>query len=772
MNVHPPPTMKNEARQRLRLDVTGAVQGVGFRPFIHRLAVSEGLGGFVRNTGDGVWLEVEGPVPAIDRFLARLDAEIAPPAVIYERQEGRLPARDESDFVITPSLRSGQRSAVVLPDLATCPECLKESFDPGNRRYRYPFTTCVHCGPRYSILEALPYDRVRTTMRCFPMCAACLAEYEDPRSRRFHAETNACPHCGPQLALWNAMGGVLATKHEAALAAADALCQGLIVGLKGLGGFQLLVDAGNDAAVRRLRERKRRPAKPFAIMVPTLADATAVAAVSVEEKQLLCSAAAPIVLLRARLKPALIASSVAPANPLIGVMLPYTPLHHLLMAELRRPIVATSGNRGDEPIVTDEGAALQSLDGLADLFLVHDRPILRPVDDSVVRVIAGRATMLRRARGYAPLPLANPFGTASGLALGGHQKNTVALAKDNQIVLGPHIGDLGDAETRAAFVRSVKGMSALYDVQPEFVASDAHPDYYSTHFADGFGLPVRKVPHHLAHVLAGVVDNGLDGPVLGVAWDGTGYGGDGTIWGGEFLAIDGARYRRAAHLRPFRLPGGEVAIREPRRAALGALRAIFGDRALAMMDLCPVAAFAPAERRVLATMLARGVNSPLTSSVGRLFDAVAAILGFCQNTSFEGQAAMAVEFAADRAMSANLLASPTIADEHGTLVIDWRPVLATMVQASREDVPPEDQAAAFHEALVEAIVAVATRVGMRRVLLTGGCFQNARLTERTVGRLRKAGFEPYWHHRVPPNDGGLAVGQAAFVTRPLIEEKV
>jgi hydrogenase maturation protein HypF len=770
VNRHSLPTIECETRQRLRLDVTGAVQGVGFRPFIHRLAMSEGLGGFVCNTGAGVLLEVEGGAQALDRFLARLDAEITPPARIHERQASWVPVQGELDFVISPSVPSGRRSAVVLPDLATCSDCLKEIFDPDDRRYRYPFATCVHCGPRYSIVEAVPYDRARTTMRHFPMCTACQAEYDDPGSCRFHVEANACPDCGPQIVLWDAAGNALASSHHALKGAADALRQGRIVALKGLGGFQLLVDARNDAAVRRLRDRKRRPAKPFALMVRTFADALAITNICAEEKQLLCSAAAPIVLLRARSDSALVAPSVAPSNPLLGVMLPSTPLHHLLMDALGFPIVATSGNRGGEPIVADENEALERLKGLADIFLVHDRPILRPVDDSVARVLAGREVMLRSARGYAPLSLADPFATAPGLAVGGHQKNAVAVAFGGQIILGPHIGDLDEAETRAAFTRAVEALPALHDVHPEVVACDEHPDYYSTRFANDRGPKVRRLPHHLAHVLAGMVDNGLDGPVLGVAWDGTGYGGDGTIWGGEFLAVEGSRYRRAAHLMPFRLPGGEAAVREPRRAALGALYATFGDGAFAMTDIHPVAAFAPAERQLLARMLARGVNSPLTSSAGRLFDAVAAILGFRQKVSFEGEAAMAVEFAADRAANIASLAPPTISNETAPIVIDWRPMLAAMMSASREGVPAEDLAAAFHDGLAATIVTVAKRVGMPRVLLTGGCFQNGRLTEQAVARLREAGLDSYWHHRIPPNDGGLAVGQAAFTARPLIEE--
>ncbi len=762
-------TMQRRTRQRLRLDITGAVQGVGFRPFVHRLAVREQLGGFVRNTGAGVSLEIEGRPQAVSQFLARLDVDIRPPAAIHERQACWIPVRGERHFVIAPSTTSDRRSAVVLPDLATCSDCLKEIFDPNDRRYRYPFTTCVRCGPRYSIIEAVPYDRARTAMRQFPMCAACQAEYDDPGSRRFHAEANACPHCGPQLTLWDAGGNVLATRHQALEAALAALRLGRIVALKGLGGFQLLVEARTDAAVRRLRERKRRSAKPFALMVPTLADAAAIATISPEEKQLLCAAAAPIVLLRAR--PAIdIAPSVAPSNPWLGIMLPYTPLHHLLMDSLGFPIVATSGNRGGEPIVVDEDEAIERLRGIADVFLVHDRPILRRVDDSVVRQIAGREVILRCARGYAPLSLAVSSVTAPELAVGGHQKNAVAVAAGRQIILGPHIGDLDQGETRAAFARAVEGLRALYEVTPDTVACDEHPDFFSTRFAEGLGPKVRRVPHHLAHVLAGMVDNCIEEPLLGVAWDGTGYGGDGTVWGGEFLVVDKPRYRRAAHLLPFRLPGGEAAAREPRRAAFGALYATYGTEAPEMTDLHPVAAFAPTERQLLATMLDRGLNSPWTSSAGRLFDAVAAILGLQQKSSFEGEAAMAVEFAADRATNAATLVAPSIRNKAAPLVIDWRPTLAAMVNASRAGVSAKDLAAAFHEALVDSIVTIAQHLRIGRVLLTGGCFQNARLTERALAKLRLAGFDPYWHHRIPPNDGGLAIGQAAFAARPLIEE--
>jgi hydrogenase maturation protein HypF len=763
--------MKGKLQRRLRVEVTGAVQGVGFRPFVHRLALDEGLGGFVRNTGEGALLEVEGAAENVARFLHRFDVELSPPAGIREKRETWLSPEGEGSFVIAPSIAAGERPALVLPDLATCPECLAEVLDPADRRYRYPFTTCTHCGPRYSIIEAVPYDRPRTTMRHFPMCATCQAEYDEPTSRRFHAQTNACPACGPRLTLLDVGGRTVATRDQALTAAADALRSGAIVALKGLGGFQLLADARDTAAVERLRERKHRPVKPFAIMVGTPADARAVAAMTAAEQQVLGSRAAPIVLLRARVEAGLVAPAVAPDNPWVGIMLPATPLHHLLTRDLDFPIVATSGNRGGEPIVTDEADALQRLEGIADVFLIHDRPILRPVDDSVVRVIAGRETVLRHARGYAPQSFAAASTTAAAcLALGGHQKDALAMAACGEITLGPHIGDLERAETREALSNAVATTSALYGLNPELIACDTHPGYHATHVAARLAREPVRVPHHLAHVLACMLDNGLDGPVLGVAWDGTGHGGDGTIWGGECLAIDGPHWRRVAHLLPFRLPGGDAAIREPRRAALGALHAVYGEAAFALADLSPVGAFSLRERTVLAQALARGLNAPMTSSAGRLFDAVASILGLRQKATFEGEAAMAVEFAADRAQAPTLLPKIQVLHGAGPIALDWKPTVAGMVEAHRAGAARECLAAGFHDALADSVVAVARHVGLSRVLLTGGCFQNAGLTELTIALLTQAGFKPYWHHRIPPNDGGLAAGQAVFAGRPLTTE--
>jgi len=765
------PDQRSIGRRRVRLDVSGAVQGVGFRPFVFRLATSERLGGFVHNTGSGVSLEVEGPTEAVARFLSRLEHEAQAPTFIESIHREELKLAGHRDFSIAPSSTAGAPAARVLPDLAMCEACRDEIFDPANRRYNYPFTTCMHCGPRYSIIEALPYDRERTVMRQFQICAACQTEYHDAASRRFHAETNACPDCGPQLALQSANGSVLAQGIEAFERAVAAIREGSIVALKGLGGFQLIVAARNDEAVARLRERKHRIAKPFAVMVATLHDAVSIAQVSALERQFLVSQAAPIVLLRRRQDAnALLSSGVAPLNPDIGIMLPCTPLHALLMDALRFPIVATSGNRSGEPIAVSDEEAFCRLGDLADLFLTHDRPILRPVDDSVVRVIAGEATVLRCARGYAPLSMGDAAQAAPVLALGGHMKSSVAIARGGQIILGPHIGDLDHTETRAAHAQSVEGMSKLYGLDGLTVVCDAHPDYHTTRIAEALDSNPRKAPHHLAHVLSAMIENGLDGPVLGVAWDGTGYGSDGTIWGGEFLSIDRQTWRREAHFLPFPLPGGNAAIQEPRRSAIGALHAALGEQLWQGADFAPLTSFGPAERELLSTMLARGLHSPLTSSAGRLFDAVAAILDLRQRISFEGEAAMAVEFAARRATYRWELPAPEIPRGQDGLLVDWRPMLLVLASEFEDGRPVEVLASAFIDWLADAIVQIARSVDIEGVVLTGGCFQNALLTERAMERLLGAGFQPFRHRRVPPNDGGLAVGQAAFAARDMREE--
>ncbi len=745
----------------------GAVQGVGFRPFVYRLAGDLGLAGFVENTPQGVTLEVEGPVPLLDTFVQRLRGEAPALARIDTLEAIDVASDGQPGFAIRASAAGGRRSALVLPDLATCADCRRELFDPADRRHRYPFVNCTQCGPRYSVILDLPYDRARTTMAGFALCARCRAEYEDPLDRRFHAEPTACPACGPRLELTDSGGARLALRDEALREAARALREGRVVALLGLGGFQLLVDARDEAAVRRLRERKQREAKPLALMATDLAQARQLCQVGPEEEALLLSAEAPIVILRrggdgGRLD---VAESVAPGHPHLGVMLPYTPLHLLLMVELGFPIVATSGNRSDEPICTDPREALSRLGGIADLFLAHDRPVARPVDDSVVRLVAGRPLLLRRARGYAPAPVA-PAAGATVLAVGAHLKNTVGLATGERVVLSPHVGDLDTAPAVAHFRQTIEALGRLLDVQPATVACDAHPDYVSTQHAQATGLPVVYVQHHHAHALSCLADNGLEPPSLALAWDGSGWGTDGTVWGGEALRVTPDwGYERVARLRPFPLPGGEAAVREPRRSALGLLFELEGEELLARDDDPLWLLFSAREREVLGAMLRRGLNCPRTSSVGRLFDGLAALCGLYPLAGFEGQAAMALEGALDPAAG---LAEPyplPLRPDGPLAELDWGPLL----QAARTDlaggVPVARISARFHAALAAGAAAMAARAGESRVLLSGGCFQNRALTESCLRALRAAGFEGYWHRQVPPNDGGLALGQIVAALR-------
>jgi hydrogenase maturation protein HypF len=765
--------------QRLRVQIRGAVQGVGFRPFVYRLASDLDLRGWVINSSSGVVVEVEGGSAALEQFLLRVARDCPPRAIVHGLESAYLDPVGFTGFEIRQSA-GGAKTTLVLPDIATCPECIAELFDPANRRHRYPFTNCTNCGPRFSIIEALPYDRPNTTMAAFEMCEACRREYEDPRDRRFHAQPNACPACGPHLALWDAEGRPLGRRDEALLAAEARITAGAIVAVKGLGGFHLLVDARNDAAVRRLREVKAREEKPFALMCPTLAAAAAACDVDDEEARLLTSPEAPIVLLRRSPSSgaAPIVDSVAPANPYLGVMLPYTPLHHLMLADLGFPVVATSGNRSDEPICTDERDAVERLRGLADVFLVHDRPIARHVDDSIVRVAAGRDLVLRRARGYAPLPVSLRSEGPPTLGVGAHLKNCVALSVGANVFVSQHIGDLETVEAFGAFERVIDAFERLYESAPLVVACDAHPDYLSTAYARRRGTETRQVQHHLAHVLSAMAENEIEPPALGVSWDGTGFGLDGTIWGGEFIAVRPGSARRVASFRAFPLPGGDRAVREPRRTALALLCEVFGEAAWEMEDVPTMAAFSQAERRILRAMIERGVNAPRTSSVGRLFDAVASIAGLRHYVRFEGQAAMALEFAREGTETdeayplASVDASRSARGDQATVagLIDaplWTVDPALLVRAlvadTRAGVPMGIISARFHNGLVEAAVEVAHRTALERVVLSGGCFQNRYLLERTVARLRADGFRPVWHQRLPPNDGGIALGQVAAV---------
>jgi hydrogenase maturation protein HypF len=783
---------------RLKLAVRGAVQGVGFRPFVYRLAAELDLRGWVNNSPQGVFIEVEGERDRLEQFLRRLASEPPPRSFIQSLESSWLDAVGHEGFEIRESETGGDKTALVLPDSATCPDCRREIFDPANRRFRYPFTNCTHCGPRFSIIEALPYDRANTTMKSFAMCPQCQAEYDDPRDRRFHAQPNACPLCGPRLEFWNGAGEAIFGGHEALLAAAHAIDRGQIVALKGIGGFHLLVDARNAAAVCRLRERKHREEKPLAVMFPSFESINTVCEVSPREERLLRSPEAPIVLLR-RLKPATgnrqpeISDRVAPGNPHLGVMLPSNPLHHLLLAELGFPVVATSGNLGDEPICTDAPEALDRLRGIADVFLVHNRPIVRHMDDSIVRVMLDREMILRRARGYAPLPIQiqnSEFKIQNVLAVGAHLKNSIALAVGENVFISQHIGDLETEAANQAFRRVITDFEKLYAAKPDIVAADLHPDYLSTKFAlerrsptrragdsqDHAGSetgapPVIRVQHHVAHVLSCLAENEVKLPALGVAWDGTGCGTDGTIWGGEFFLVTDHNVERVAHLRPFRLPGGDNAVKEPRRAAVGLLYEMFGETTFERKELSSIAAFSSVELSAVKAMLARELNSPFCCSAGRLFDAVASLVNLRQQIRFEGQAAMELEFAMDGAETDEHY-DLSLVTRHPSLLLDWTPMIEAILTDVKRGVPVGEISAKFHNAMAEAIVQVAKHVGQSRLVLSGGCFQNRYLAERAVKRLREEKFQPYWHQRVPPNDGGIALGQVMMALRTQADSRI
>jgi hydrogenase maturation protein HypF len=754
--------------ERVKVTVQGAVQGVGFRPFVYRLAKQFGLCGWVLNSGQGVLIEAEGAGENLQLFLVRLERDKPPRAFIRSLEYSFADPTGYQHFDIRYSDQSGRKTALILPDMAICADCLLEIFAPGNRRYRYPFTNCTNCGPRFTIIESLPYDRSRSSMKRFLMCPACEGEYRDPADRRFHAQPNACPDCGPRLELWDANGIALKKEEEALAQAIEIVRDGQILGLKGIGGFQLLVDAGNPSAVERLRARKQRAEKPFALMYPSIDLVRQHCSVSEVEARLLLASEAPIVLLSRRPGKSLVAPTVAPSNPYLGIMLPYSPLHHLLMNDLGFPIVATSGNLSNEPICIEEAEALRRLSGIADYFLVHNRPVVRPMDDSIVRVIAGREMVLRRARGYAPLPIHLNETLPCILAVGAHLKNSVALSVGKEIFISQHIGDLETSEAFLAFRKTTEDLPRLYESKPEMIACDIHPDYLSTKEAarmEGLRHPVQ---HHFAHVLACLAENELENPVLGISWDGSGYGTDGTVWGGEFLLTDEDSFQRVGHFRPFRLPGGDAAIKEPRRTALGVLYEIWGDQAISNRRWAPTASFSNGELNILQRMLSKGINSPYTSSAGRLFDAVASLIGLRQRATFEGQAAMELEFAVQTDIDEGY---PFDITEGSPNRVDWAPMISEILIDLQKGLPAGNVSAKFHNTLTEIIVAVARKVEVPRIVLTGGCFQNRYLIERAIAHLQAAGFRPYWPQRVPPNDGGIALGQVVAASRSRLKAK-
>lgn len=741
------------------------VQGVGFRPFLVRLARQWGMTGWVANSTRGAVFEVQGPPPRLGQFLAALRSQLPSLADCHDVQmTARLPpVPAEVGFAIRPSMAAAQARPCVPPDLAPCAECVRELFDPHNRRFRYPFLSCTACGPRFSILFRLPFDRDNTSLADFPMCPACAAEYADENDRRFHAQTIACPACGPRLSLLAASGRVLAHEEDALRRAEQAVLAGQIVALKGLGGFQLVVDARDESAVRRLRQRKHREAKPFALLVRDLGMASELCFVNGAEAQALASPQTPIVILERR-GAAEVAPSVAPDLPWLGLMLPATPLHHLLADDLGIPLVATSGNRSEEPLCYADADALRRLGDIADVFLTHDRPIVRPLDDSVVQVVAGRRMVLRRARGFVPQAICcrMPKDAPALLAVGGHLKNSVAVTIHDQVLLSQHLGDLDTWAARQGMERAVADLEQLFGVKPQGIICDAHPDYAPTVWAEQQAerrrVPLLRVQHHQAHVYACMAEHGLQGPVLGVAWDGTGYGDDGTIWGGEFFVVEGTTCRRIGHLLPFPLVGGDQAARQAWRSALGMLWVARGEEAQ-RADL--IAAGIPEGTQVL-ELLRRGCSTVWTSSMGRLFDGVASLLGLCHTSRFEGEAAMRLQAAAQTVIDTEgERPYPFTISAEG--VVDWRPLLQGLLQDRQQ---PAVAAARFHATLVEMVVSLAKRTATKTVVLAGGCFQNRLLLRSLIGRLAAEGVEVYWPQAVPTNDGGLSLGQLVAALRP------
>ncbi len=725
---------------------------MGFRPFIARLASQYQQHGWIANSQEGVVLAIEGLEAKQQQFLDDLKTKLPPFAEIKSLAITRQPLVGFTDFQIKTSVVDGRQSVFVLPDIATCPACREEIFNPDSRYYRYAFTSCCQCGPRYSVMRKQPYDRIHTSMADFALCADCQQEYNDSTNRRCHAQTLACPACGPQLRLLDASGNVLATQDSALLDAIALLRAGHIVAMKNIGGFQLLVDATNQQAVARLRLRKGRAHKPFALMVADVASAEKLAVLNALEHAALLSSAAPIVLLTRR-DNAEIAEAVAFDTGLLGIMLPCSPLQHLLLADFALPLVATSGNRHNEPICIDEPQALSRLQGIADVFLSHDRAILRPLDDSVVRLINGKITVLRRARGYAPLPITFKNQLPPMLAVGGQVNSAVAISDQQHIILSQHLGDMATEAAQQQFRQTLEDLTAFYQFAPARSQHDLHSGYFSSQFASQLPGVRQAVQHHYAHALACMAEHGLEPPALAIVWDGSGLGDDNSLWGGEFLLIQADGYQRYAHLRPFALPGGAKAIAEPRRAALGLLYEIYGDAVFERDDL----PFSTQELALLTSALHKQINCPRTSSAGRLFDAVASLLGLCQINHYQGQAAMALEALASKSVIAGERYEFNLIDG-ASVVIDWQIMIEQMLSEIGRH-PPADIAAKFHHTLAAMMLAIAKRVGQQTVVLSGGCMQNAYLMEKAFQPLANAGFTVYCHEQIPPNDGGLAVGQ-------------
>jgi hydrogenase maturation protein HypF len=747
---------------RRRIHVSGIVQGVGFRPYVYRLATERHLAGQIANTSSGVVIEIEGAAEVVEDFLSSLPAQAPPLAMVTDIRVVEIHRTGESEFCILPSDPSASVRTLISPDIATCADCLRELFDPADHRYRYPFINCTNCGPRFSIVSGIPYDRTQTSMSVFPMCPRCRSEYEDPRNRRFHAQPNACWECGPQLEFCDSRGQCLSVEGPIVEAVAR-LRAGDIVAVKGLGGFHLAVDATNSGAVERLRERKRRIEKPFAVMVSDLETVSRFCMVGAEDRELLCLPQRPIVLLP-KINPCPLAESVAPFNSYAGIFLPYTPIHHLLFEKSElQALVMTSGNLSEEPIAIGNSEAVTRLGDIADWFLLHNREILLRCDDSVLRRTSGRTRQIRRSRGFVPVPVFLKKEFPPTLAVGGELKSTICLLRGREAFLSQHIGDLENVEAYKFFQEAVNHFRRILEIRPSLVAYDLHPDYFSTRWARAqSGMQTVGVQHHHAHIASCMAENHLEGRVIGFALDGTGYGTDGRIWGGEVLLADYLDFERAAHLAYVPLPGGAAAIREPWRMAVSHLWASFGADLLNL----PIPFFRqiPQTRiRTVVQMMERQVNSPLTSSCGRLFDAVAALINLRHEVNYEAQAAVELEMCRDEAAAGQPY--PFGLSEAGdVLQIDFRPLFSAIVDDMLSSATAGKISQRFHDGLVQALAAIARllrkRTSLNTVCLSGGTFQNACLANGLEQQLRGEGFEVYTHSQVPAGDGGISLGQA------------
>jgi hydrogenase maturation protein HypF len=777
---------KRQSSRSASISVRGIVQGVGFRPFIYGLAVRHNLKGWVYNTSEDVKIEVEGTAEAIRQFEQELRTQ-APPLAHIENVtfEYHRPAGYKS-FEIRKSQAQRGKYQLISPDVATCQACLDEVMDPEDRRYRYPFTNCTNCGPRFTIIEGMPYDRPKTTMRYFKMCPRCQVEYDNPLDRRFHAQPNACPKCGPRVRLVDNQGNVV-NKSNPIAAAGQLLKKGKILAIKGLGGFLLACDATNDDAVRTLRLRKNRPSKPFAIMVATVDEARKHCYVLPEEEKLLTSPQSPIVLMIWKAGSS-VSREVAPDLWFLGVMLPYTPLHHILLRDVGLPLVMTSGNLSEEPIARDNDEALRRLSGIADYFLVHNRDIYSRYDDSVAMVERGTSQLLRRARSYAPYPIRLPFKTRQVLGCGAEDKNTFCLTKDNYAFVSQHIGDMENMETLEHFDNTISLYKRLFHIEPGIVAHDLHPDYLSTKYAQELGAAgVKLVPvqHHHAHIASCLADNGLEGPVIGVTFDGTGMGADGNIWGGEFLVADHRIFRRAGHLEYLPLPGGDAAVKKPYRTAIGYVLALLGEEGLnnviagaaKQSRATPISRITEIEVEVIKRQIERDINSPLTSSMGRLFDAISALLGIRGEIDYEAQAAVELEMAAYSSVLAGGVSDELtssaqesypyrLAKDKGVRIVRLKELLSAVVEDLQHGVSRGRISVRFHNTVAaminETCGLISDETGITQVALSGGVFQNRLLLRKAVDLLEGSGFHVLTHRQVPCNDGGVSLGQAVI----------